>query len=57
MVSKNSAPDVIAMMLKRMVVIAIKSKGGGVILVSALLASEMCDANKPGSRYGLSVGL
>lgn len=57
MVSKNNVPGVTAMRLKGMVVTAIKSKGGGVILASALLASEMGDANKPGSKYGLSVGL
>jgi hypothetical protein len=57
LVSKNNVPGVTAMRLKGMVVTAIKSKGGGVILASALLASEMGDANKPGSKYGLSVGL
>jgi hypothetical protein len=41
---------------KRMVITAIESKGGGVILVGALSASGISNANKPGSRYGLSAG-
>ena len=56
MINKNNAPDVTARMLRRMVVTTTKSKGGGVNLVSALLASEMRGASRPGSRYGLSVG-
>jgi hypothetical protein len=56
LISKNSAPDVVAMKSKRMAVTAIESKGGGVILVSDLLVSGIRHANKPGSRYGLSVG-
>lgn len=56
MISKNSAPDVIAMMSKGMAVTAIESKGGGVKLVSVLLVSEIRNASRPGSRYGLSVG-
>ena len=56
MINKNNAPDVIAKMLRRMVVTATKSRGGGVNLVSALLASEISGASRSGSRYGLSVG-
>ena len=43
-------------MLKRMVCIAIESKGGGVILVIALLVGEIRSANKPESRHGLNDG-
>jgi hypothetical protein len=43
-------------MLRGMVIMAIKSKGGVVTLVNALLASEMSCVSKSESRYGLSAG-
>jgi hypothetical protein len=39
-----------------MVFMLMESKGGGVILVGALLVSGIRNANKPESRYGLSAG-
>ena len=56
LIDKNDAPDVIARMSRGMAVTAIESKGGGVILARALSASGISNANKPGSRYGLSAG-
>jgi hypothetical protein len=41
---------------KETVFIAMENKGGGVILVIALLVGEIRSANKPESRYGLNDG-
>ena len=56
MINKNNAPDAIEKLSKRMAVTAIESRDGGVNLVSALLVSEIRSVDKPGSKYGLSVG-
>jgi hypothetical protein len=53
---KKNAPIVIAMMLKRTAITVMESKGGGVALADALLASEASDIGKLGNRYGSSDG-
>ena len=53
---KNSAPDVRARTSKGMVFMLTKNKGGGVNPVSVLLALEIHNADRPGSRYGLNAG-
>jgi hypothetical protein len=43
-------------MLKRTDYIATRNKGGGVVLVSALLVGGTRNADKPESKYGLNAG-
>ena len=54
--SKNNAPAVIKKMLKRMAIIAMVNKGGGVVPVDVLLVGEISNVNESGSRSGLSAG-
>lgn len=53
---KNNAPIATNTLSKRMVCTAMESNGGGVVIVSVLLAGGVRSANRPENKYGLIAG-